>query len=694
MTWVAASKSVSVLATGLPPRIFGSSQSQASRRDPQIFMGYFGRASKMSPETRDRDVAAISPSPSTDTATVRSRSLYAVIADLTSPRISSDKSTLPVTVRFWIIRHPTGSSCFERSRWVERNARIRRALDEPTKYAIMMLRHTAVTQRLSAKTMRGGSASTRATVPNCPVEGKDEPGSQKHRVGVLSGIMNESERQAISWAKTVSQTFARLVENSSTVVASAPPSGIAPIVEGRHDEPQQGAQIESQPVASVGDERYELMGVLGEGGMGRVLEAKDKQFGRTVAVKEMTLGASNPDFIRRFLLESIVTANLEHPGVVPVYERGVREGAPFYAMRKVAGKTLSNAISSATTLEARLALVPAVIRAAHALGFAHSRGVVHRDIKPDNIILGDYGETVILDWGIAKVRGLSDEHGPDSPLANVTENAKGTIAGSVLGTPSYMSPEQAKGDIESVDSRSDVFALGAVLYEVLAGRPPYAEVSIVMTLARASSATFEPLDKVAPEVPSGLRAIVAKALSQDPAARFSNGSEFAKTLEDFQSRAWLGEESLAARWFARGTGIAGFLALTVSSVAVWKMLPSLREMGVGAFFFVFTFIAAIDLAIFEWFTKGRYKVMGMAVALTIATPLLGLANAVGGMIVVFGGISAPAVVADEARWRAILSSGMYESLGNIAGSAMFAAVSAMLIALCQRSLQTRSPSKA
>lgn len=500
----------------------------------------------------------------------------------------------------------------------------------------------------------------------------------------------DSHSDAISWAKTVSKTYAQVVENAQTMLQteSAQDGGktgtvAIPLVGGHKTEPPVAPQVDSRP-HGTSEPRYEVIEVLGQGGMGRVLAVRDAQFGRIVALKEMTHGAESPDFIRRFLLESIVTANLEHPGIVPVYERGVRDGAPYYAMRKIAGKTLTNAIVEARSLEARLALVPAVIRAAHALGFAHARDVVHRDIKPDNIILGDHGETVILDWGIAKVRGLEQSLGADSPLAAIAEQSKETVVGSVLGTPSYMAPEQAKGDISSIDSRSDVFALGAVLYEVLAGRPPYAESSVVMTLARASAATFEPLEKVAPKAPKALVAIVSKALSQDPAQRFANGSELAQTLEEFQSRAWLGEESQSAKWFTRATVTAGFLLLVVSSVMVWRGLPSLREMGVGSFVYVFTFFAMLGLAVLEWRTQGRYRLLGLAMAFNIATPLLGLAAAIAGMVRLFGGLSTPALVQDESRWREIYSLGLYEAVGNVAGSAVFAAVGAMVLALVHR----------
>ncbi len=170
-------------------------------------------------------------------------------------------------------------------------------------------------------------------------------------------------------------------------------------------------------------------------------------------------------------------------------------------MRKIAGQPLSAAIRDAKTLEQRLALVPAVIRAAHTLGFAHERGVVHRDVKPDNIVLGAHGETVILDWEIAKVRGLMDEHGPDSPLANVATAGEGTVAGAVLGTPSYMAPEQAQGNVDAIDPRTDVFSLGAALYETLTGRPLYREATVMLTLSAAGMTRFEPIDRLAPEVP-------------------------------------------------------------------------------------------------------------------------------------------------------------------------------------------------
>lgn len=209
-----------------------------------------------------------------------------------------------------------------------------------------------------------------------------------------------------------------------------------------------------------GSERYELLSLVGEGGMGRVVSARDRQFDRLVAVKELSGAGFSNEALRRFSTEAVVTGNLEHPGIAPVFERGVRDGTPYYVMRLVRGRTLMQAIASTSSLDERLALLPAVVRVAHTLGFAHERGVVHRDVKPENVILGTHGETLLLDWGIAKVRGLTSSDPTDGPTSVGTQTQMGTV----MGTPMYMAPEQARGDTDAIDERTDVFALGAMLY--------------------------------------------------------------------------------------------------------------------------------------------------------------------------------------------------------------------------------------
>jgi eukaryotic-like serine/threonine-protein kinase len=225
---------------------------------------------------------------------------------------------------------------------------------------------------------------------------------------------------------------------------------------------------------------------IGRGGIGRVLRAFDHHLGREVAVKELLVGqtldpsskgamaAMGTDHkagaILRFLREARVTGQLEHPNIVPTYELGRRpDGTLYYTMKLVRGKTLSRAMAEAKTLPRRLKLLPRFVDLCQAIAYAHSRGVVHRDIKPQNVMVGQFGQTVVLDWGLAKFTGAGD---PDSPQEHGNDAAGdefATVVGARLGTPAYMSPEQARGEVDSIDDRSDIYSLGAVLRVLLLG---------------------------------------------------------------------------------------------------------------------------------------------------------------------------------------------------------------------------------
>ncbi|MCF6228856.1 MAG: serine/threonine protein kinase [Planctomycetes bacterium] len=265
-------------------------------------------------------------------------------------------------------------------------------------------------------------------------------------------------------------------------------------------------------------ERYDVLKEFARGGMGRVLLAKDKNVGRDVALKELlpellsgsSLGGASVGFagsagpgsfpketsasqgiVERFLREAKITGQLEHPNIVPVYEIGKDDdGDYYYTMRFIKGKTLADRlreIRKDTSLDeperfaARIKLLDSFVDICNAIAYAHSRGVIHRDIKPENIMLGDFGETLVLDWGLARVKGQKDRNLDDfkrgtiamsQSLFNADSEAL-TMDGSVVGTPAYMAPEQARGDLEDVDDQSDVYALGAVLYQILTGYPPY-----------------------------------------------------------------------------------------------------------------------------------------------------------------------------------------------------------------------------
>ena len=204
---------------------------------------------------------------------------------------------------------------------------------------------------------------------------------------------------------------------------------------------------------------------------------------RTVAVKEAL--SLDPDAIRRFQRETRITARLEHPSIVPVHDAGVApDGTPFYVMRKISGRPLEELVGTTPELPPRLALVPHVLAAVHAMAHAHERGIVHRDIKPANILVGESGETIMIDWGLAKAIGETDEHegrGAATSERSFSRSATAQImtdhdalktrAGVVFGTPGFMSPEQLRG--APVDEQCDVYALGATLYHLLARRPPH-----------------------------------------------------------------------------------------------------------------------------------------------------------------------------------------------------------------------------
>jgi serine/threonine protein kinase len=286
--------------------------------------------------------------------------------------------------------------------------------------------------------------------------------------------------------------------------------------------------------------RYEVRGEIARGGMGVVYAARDRDLGRDVAVKVIAPEAADADTAARLLREARITARLEHPGIVPIHDVGtLPDGRVFYAMKLVSGKRLDAIVAEAPPVRERLRLF---LRLCEPVAFAHAHGVIHRDLKPANVMVGPFGEVLVMDWGVAKERG--DPEVPGEPANAAAESrppraAGDTAHGTVLGTPAYMPPEQARGELDRVDARADVHALGGVLHFLLTGRAPGrapADPSAVTRTWAGRPAPIADGDFVAAAgaaVPRALRAVCRKALAPDPEARYDTVSDLAADVSRF-----------------------------------------------------------------------------------------------------------------------------------------------------------------
>ena len=325
------------------------------------------------------------------------------------------------------------------------------------------------------------------------------------------------------------------------------------------DDPDSDSDSGARPIIGTrtrGPERYQIMGEHGRGGIGRVSRAHDRELGRDVAIKEL-ISRGHVDEVR-FLREALITARLEHPGIVPVHEAGRwPDGTPFYAMKLVSGRSLHTLIVECTTSDQRLGLLHHVIAVADAIAYAHGRNIIHRDLKPGNVIVGEFGETIVIDWGIAKDLTASD----DEPISEggplqISGDHELTLAGSVLGTPAYMAPEQARG--EQVDQRADVFAIGTMLWELCAARrmPPSSADERHRVLRRAG-------------IDRDLATIINKALDADPERRYLDAGALAADLKAFKSGVRIAARSYSllavlAHWTRRHRALA--LSITAAVV--------------------------------------------------------------------------------------------------------------------------------
>jgi serine/threonine protein kinase/tetratricopeptide (TPR) repeat protein len=337
-----------------------------------------------------------------------------------------------------------------------------------------------------------------------------------------------------------------------------------------------GAPAGVDGLAEVSPAAYQLEGEFARGGMGRILLARDRRLGRTVALKELHTGAG-PGAPGRFVREALVTARLQHPAVVPVYEAGRwPDGRPFYAMKLVEGRSLEALLRDAPDLAGRLALLPHLTAVAEAVAYAHSQRVIHRDLKPANVLVGPFGETVVVDWGLARELGTAGvvEHEESGPVSPTASGEGQTVTGTVLGTPHYMPPEQARG--LAVDERADVYALGAMLYFLLTGAPPHSGRTAGEALEAAATGSVEPVERREPEAPPDLVAIVRKAMAPAPAERYPTAMELAGDLRRFQT----GQLVSAYRYSTRDL-VRRFLRKHRTAVAVASVLTAALVLAVA-----------------------------------------------------------------------------------------------------------------
>ncbi|HEV3004055.1 MAG TPA: serine/threonine-protein kinase, partial [Pirellulales bacterium] len=303
--------------------------------------------------------------------------------------------------------------------------------------------------------------------------------------------------------------------------------------------------------------RFTVLRPHAKGGLGQVSVALDEELNREVAFKEIQdQFANDPESRSRFLLEAEVTGGLEHPGIVPVYGLGrYGDGRPFYAMRFIQGDSLRAAIARFHSADhdqhepgqrslALRKLLGRFIDVCNAIEYAHSRGVLHRDLKPGNVMLGKYGETLVVDWGLAKIIGRTEANPAGTERTLHPASAGGstpTRMGAAVGTPQFMSPEQAAGRLDEIGPASDVYSLGATLYVLLTGHVPFAEGESREIVARVAQGNFPAPRQVNPTVPRALEAICLKAMALKPADRYPSPRVLADDVEH-----WLADEAVTA----------------------------------------------------------------------------------------------------------------------------------------------------
>jgi len=331
--------------------------------------------------------------------------------------------------------------------------------------------------------------------------------------------------------------------------------------------------------------KYRIIRRLARGGMGTVFLAEDVQLDRQVAMKVLDLPDHTGELAARMLREARIVARLEHPGIVPIHDVGsLADGRVFYVMKLVQGSRLDEYARSVTRLPDILRIFQ---KACEAVAFAHAHGVIHRDLKPENVMVGAFGEVLVMDWGLAKVLrsvngedsvGESNQMAQDGEL-RIPTHVYATLAGgetqhgTVMGTPAYMAPEQALGKTMSVDERTDVYALGAMLYFLLTGQPPFAGEKMNPSMENVEAAIPIPPRQLNNNIPRQIEAVCIKAMSPAATNRYGSAQELAAEVARFVDGLAVSayRENIferAGRWIGRNR----FLVLLIVTYMIMRIL--------------------------------------------------------------------------------------------------------------------------
>jgi WD40 repeat protein len=352
--------------------------------------------------------------------------------------------------------------------------------------------------------------------------------------------------------------------------------------------------VHAPMLPTLEEDLYEKKADLGKGGLGQVSRMVDKRLMREIALKQLLPNKEKAK--ERFLREALITARLQHPSIVSVYEVGFwPSGDPFYTMKMISGQPLKEVIEKTSSLNERLALLPHILDVCEAIAYAHSKHIIHRDLKPQNILIGEFGETVVIDWGVAKDLNTQAPHQEsfttqemlavisDTPATNEggshSSSSDLTLAGAILGTPAYMPPEQAKGN--PVDERADVYSLGAILYHLLAGVPPYSGTHEKVILRQVLQGPPISLQNRQHNIPRDLVSITQKAMARESHSRYESAKELANDLKKFLTGQLVSayqytSSELFWRWIARYRA-AVVVALLLSFTLAVSLVVSFQK---------------------------------------------------------------------------------------------------------------------